>query len=79
MCVGVRVWGEVGGRAWAGGTLSMYARQARVLVPSMFMAQEPQMPSRHDLSLRDGMGGLSVGVGSQNRQRSTGKWEDRTK
>ena len=23
-------------------------RQARPLVPSMFMAQEPQMPSRHD-------------------------------
>ena len=31
-------------------------RQARVLVPSMFIAQEPQMPSLHDL--------LKVSVGS---------------
>lgn len=33
----------------SGPTLSMYARQARVLVPSMFIAHEPQIPSRHDL------------------------------
>jgi len=29
-------------------TSSIGFRQASVLLPSMFIAQEPQMPSRHD-------------------------------
>ena len=37
-------------------TLGNYHKQARVLPPSMFMAQEPHIPSRHDL--------LNVSVGS---------------
>jgi len=39
---------EHGGLSLAVWFLSTLERQARVLVPLMFMAHEPQMPSRHD-------------------------------
>lgn len=45
-----------GGRTLATSFLSMYVRHASPFVPSMFIAHEPQMPSRQELRRAEGAG-----------------------